>query len=413
MAGVGRSLCVGEMMLKWKFWRFVIAFIPLFVTLRSNLSAPLEHLVLGSYDVRWHVSKNGQERSETIAVCNAGTKGPEQITVELDATPGAVADFESRVSPEEPSISFLDVISRTTSLWTMPGTNQYQTQAFLDKDTRGATLYGLEQALRQDFAQRLRSEHYDQLTINRFLSSSTSHRDALRTCLSASAPRSYCNIERALESWEQSVSRVYAEAHGAWESASGVSFSANHSYLSLKDRLYFHFPLSQGATRTLTIYYGAFPAQTATKVHAQNDSTRVDEQSQLGTNRWWILPRAKPLWTLLSVLTLFACLFFAWTHLTNVKALSTFEIFSLALDRENENVWQLAYERRGGWIEREFQHFCAVFGKGTVLVGQVELFDFIRSNFRVEHVLYDLKFDGKADLDSALRKHLRDLAIRA
>ncbi len=401
-------------MLKWKFWRFVVAFVPLVVTLRSNLYDPLAHLVLGSYDVRWRVSKDEQERSETIAVRNAGTKGPEQIFVDLNPTTGAVADFESRVSVEEPGVSFLDIVSRTSSLWTMPGSNQNRTQAFLDKDSTGATLYGLEQSLRQDLVQRLSGEHYDQATINHFLSSPANHRDALRACLATkSEPKSNCGIERALENWEQGVSRVYAEAHGAWESATGVSFNANHSYLSFRDRLYFRFPLSPGATRFLTIYYGALPAQTPTTVHAENNSTNVNEQRELEMNRWWILPKAQPLWTLLSVLALIACLFFAWTYLTNVNSLSTFEIFSLALDRENEDVWQTAYQRRGRWIEREFQDFCAIFGKGTVPIGRAELFDFIRSTFRVEHVLYDLKFYDTTDLDSTLRKHLRDLAIRA
>lgn len=399
-------------MLMWKLRSYFVALIALIATINTPILDPLKELFLAQYDVRWYSEDNETDRTTTFRVSNNGAS-QRQILIDLGDVPvHGIADVMSSPSPEEPKVSLLKLASEAHNLWSIAPRNA-NVGALTDAHWVAPGLYELENLLTEKLRQDLRATALDGKTTLSFSKMPKTHLKWLIGC-----PKQFseteCKREQLIENWERSMLLLQTELDNAFLSATGVRVRSSSGYLSLEGRPTFHFVIEPGETKSLTVRFGSMALKSRAAVfRGTKEALHVRSSDDLGANRWVVIPKAQPLETLIAVLVLLVLLWMVWKQATVPESVATFEVFNHALKTKHSRWWDICYKRRGEWILREFKQWCAVFRKDAINVDSSRLFEFVKNRLLLDHELYDLDFEDRSDFEKTIRRHLRELAIKA
>lgn len=423
----------------WKLTRYALAFIPIGLALVSPLSEPIKRKFANQYDLRWYLSQDTKERTQTIATYNDGNTALPKILIELDIPSGArtaVSDIDSPFN-SHPRGSLLEALAHPNSLAHLANKPDRDIiTAVLDDHSTGRTLYGIDNAFDDILLAKLDAAKVDPKIMAGFRGHSASHSSWLQNCEKGKPPHPQCKlVGSVLEQWEYEKRNFGREACRQWQQETGIELLSQGRRFSPDGKVPFSFALGADEARFLRIRYGpnAIKPVTTISLSADDRITQVDSVSDLRAFSLFILAKYHTLRVVFfSALILFFVLL-VLPYAIPVKLRPVHKVFDLARRTNDYEIWEVGFQKHRHMIVRLFRELRDEYGRQDVSVSAEDLFDLIRYDLRREyeenvrrrrlfkrHATIDLrheygqrtlKYENEQQLNEDIRRHLRSLEL--
>ncbi len=412
-------------MVRFRIVRYLSALIPFVIALASPLSEPLKRQFLSQYDLRWYASQEPDKdgRRQLLAVHNAGSAEIPKVVVELGVetqTPGAVADFYFSPLETEPQTSFLNTLTGSDQLTKLAPAEKDRIAEVIDEHFAYRSLRNMETALEDNLKIQLRankasSQAVDDLQKTGF-DCDAWHQYWLRKCPPSRTTDPSCNqVNKLLETWEQSKRNLYEDASKRWREATGVSVKFPSSDVSSVRKTFFMLPLSAGESGFLTVNYGPDPVKSSTKVFSSslNKAIRVDDLVDLRASPLWIFLKKHPLLTVIFTVAFVLSIFVVWHVVKPYKLRPIYRMFNLALQTRDHEFWEHVNQRHRYYILQQFRYFRELFNKPGLNLDSEEILDFVRTALSNRYRLNKRLYKNEKDLNRYIRNQIRFLVLNA
>lgn len=410
-------------MVRFRIVRYLSALIPFVIAIASPLSEPLKRQFFSQYDLRWYTPPKPVDRRQTIAVHNAGSAGIPKVIVELDVdapSPGAISDFYFSPIGAEPQTSFLNTLAVSDGLGKLSQMEKDKINAVVDEHSGSRSLRNLEMVLdenlRSQFKARAFSREADDLQ-QAGVDCDAWHKHWLQKCRPSKATNATCSeVNKLLETWEQSKRSLYSGASEKWRESTGVSVVLPPSEVSSAVKTFFTLPLSAGESGFLLVNYGPDPVRSiSTNVSSStlNKAFRVDDLNDLRASPLLIFLKKHPILTLIFAVAFTLSLLVVWHVIKPYKLRPIHRIFNLALQTRDHEFWEHANQRHRYYILHQFRYFRELFDKPNLNLDAEEVLDFVRTALSSRYKFNKQLYRNEKALNRYIRSQIRFLVLNA
>jgi hypothetical protein len=367
--------------------------------------------ILRPFQIRWSATRLESARAFSIAVHNASNKKVQLLIHQYGLPAEALIDFSSGAFKDGPQISYLDQIGRCPVLNQMPTPSRARIISLFDRHYKSLTLQRLQASLEQLW----KNDTGHHMTPSDLQSFASQHNPNALECGQKSTRSRYCDSEKEYEDWERFVGSARVQSSEEWQKSTGLSVTYEKGFLAPNEGVYFSGTLEPNTTVYLLLRYGADPVAPTTELNTLGDiSTEVSTDNDLHAETWKIAWKYHPLLTLLLFVIAFR---FWWSTLAKptLKEKPLFEVVNVALrtdGTDNDEIWDVVYNRIRLHMMSEFRAFCAGFKKAGAQLTSVEVFDHLRDRLRMMYGLTGQSLKNARELETNMHAYLRDLAAR-
>lgn len=411
-------------MVRFRIVRYLSALIPFIITIVSPLSQPLYRQFISQYDLRWYTPPEPIDRHQPIALYNGGSAGLPKVMVELDVkadAPGAVMDFDFSAMRIGPSTSFLNTLVDSDALTGLSQPEKDKIATIVDEHSPSRSLYAIDKALDDSLMLKLKTNKAFSSITDELQKTTNScnawHGYWLKKCGANQLPGSICSqVDKILENWEWTKRGLYGAAAKRWRELTGVTAMLPSGQISSVGKTFFTLSLSSGESGSLMVDYGPDPVKSvAIKVSSNviENAFRVDKLSDLRKSPLLIFAKNHILVTSIILLSVFLSILGVWHVIKPNKLRPTYRIFNLALQTNNYEFWEHAYQRHRYFILQRFRHFRDLFNKRNLNLDAEEVLDFVRASLVNRYKLNNQLYKNENTLNRYIRSQVRFLVLYA
>jgi hypothetical protein len=360
--------------------------IPFVIALASPLSEPFKRQFFSRYDLRWYTPPQPVDRRQTIAVHNAASAEVPKVIVELDIKadiPGAISDFKFSPVGEEPHISFMNTLAVSEEITKLSSPEKDKITTIVDEHSTSRSLRDVDIAMNESLISKLKTNKTFSHVADDLQKTDKGceawHNHWLRQCGPGKPPSQICSeVNKILETWEQSKRGMYVSASKSWQETTGVSVLLPSGEISSVGKTFFTLPLSADESGFLMINYGPDPINSITinvSSSTVNKALRVDALKDLRALPLLIFLKRHPLLTVIFTVAFALSLLVVWHVIKPYKLRPIHSIFNLALQTREHEFWEHAYQRHRYYILYQFRHFRELFNKPNLNLDTEEVLD--------------------------------------
>lgn len=411
-------------MVKFRIVRYLAALIPFIITLISPLSEPLYRQFIGQYDLRWHTPSEPLDRHQPIALYNGGSAELPKVLVELDVkadAPGAVMDFNYSPLETGPGASYLNTLIDADALVKLSPPEKDKIAAILDEHSATRSLQAIDKALDDAFVQRLQAnKDYSQI-VNELQTEGGGcngwHGYSQKQCAINKWPSAICSeVDKSLGTWELTKRGLYGIASKRWQEITGVTALLPPGQTSSLGKTFFTLPLNPGESGFLVIDYGSEPVKSVAINVASNTvqkAFKVDKLEDLRKSPLLIYAKSHTFLTFILLVSFLLSVLGIWHVIKPNRLRPTYRVFNLALQTNNHEFWEHAYQRHRYFILQRFRYFRDLFNKRNLNLDAEEILDFVRASLVNRYRQNKRLYKSEKALNNYIRSQLRFLVLYA
>jgi hypothetical protein len=407
-------------MRRWNLLKYLTALFPVIAYLLTQFSDPIKRQFVNNYDLRWAKVADRVERTQSVLVHNGGDKQLNEIHIEITLPlriEAPISDIDSTSLNRDPRYSFVDAMANPDFLAQLPPNDLPAIAQIVDRHSTARNLYELDDAFGRILTAKLRAIKADAGAApqgdDKVLDP---HKYWLKICANGkSADRKCRRINALINSWETSRYRLLQEGARQWEATSGVRAVFESSRFSPDGRVFFILSLGPSESKHVRIRLGpsAVPNIASSVVAASMDQPlEVVGESDLRASVFLIYLKYHTLLSIVCFLGLFVLGPLAWWILRPIRLRQIYQIFNIALETNDQEIWELAYTRHKYLILDRFRGLRTTFRK-NVAISPEELFDYVRVNLREQFAKKRQFYTDEEHLNLEICHYLKKLVVFA
>ncbi len=240
----------------------------------------------------------------------------------------------------------------------------------------------------------------------------TTHQDWLRRCHAKGTRPEFCDSEDTLERWEQIVADIKWRAIQEWKLATTVQMFFTDGYVEPETSVSLVLAPNPANLKIMKFHFGN-ETSTITPQTGVKRATEVKSLADLDANGMWILFRYNTKSGIASVVCVILAIWAAFPLLASPRSMSVDKLLNVALKNDgykSDELWEAVYEKIHYMLLNEYRAQCAAFEKHPTMPVE-EIFSHLKNLLRIDYGLRPFEFGSLAEVDSATRKHIRDLVL--